>query len=153
MRKLHLMAAVAVVALTTAAAASSQPLARTFAVPLTSAEEVPLCGPADSSDRGVALFKILDLEAGTVAYKVVTTDLPGDIVGSPGLHIHGQAPAGETAGVVQALTLTGAEVGVVAEGTFTNPQLLDAILANPQLYYVNVHSTVCPSGVVRGQLA
>ncbi len=55
--------------------------------------------------------------------------------------------------MLQPLTLTGAEVGIVAEGTFTNPQLLAAILANPQLYYVNLHSTTCPGGVIRGQLA
>ncbi len=152
MRKLYAIFAVFLGALTVAAGASSQPLARTFAVTLTAAEEVPLCAAADKSDRGVALFKILDAAAGTVAYKVISTELPGDIVGGPGAHIHGPAPAGETAGVLEPLTLTGNEVGVIAEDTFTNPQLLAAVLANPQLYYVNVHSTVCPDGVIRGQL-
>ncbi|MGH2979051.1 MAG: CHRD domain-containing protein [Solirubrobacterales bacterium] len=30
--------------------------------------------------------------------------------------------------------------------------MLDAMQADPQDYYVNVHSTVCPAGAIRGQL-
>ena len=152
MRKLYAIPGLLLVALTVAAGASSQPLARTFAVQLTAAQEVPTCAAANKSHRGVALFKIVDATAGTVSYKVISTNLPGNIVGSPGAHIHGPAPGGTPAGIVQPLTLTGNEVGVVAEGTFTNPALLAAVLANPQLYYVNVHSTTCPPGVIRGQL-
>jgi hypothetical protein len=37
-------------------------------------------------------------------------------------------------------------------GTFTNPALIAQINANPQNYYVNVHTTACPPGVIRGQL-
>jgi CHRD domain len=42
--------------------------------------------------------------------------------------------------------------GVVATGSFTNPALVAAIQANPQNFYVNVHSTTCMPGVIRGQL-
>lgn len=45
----------------------------------------------------------------------------------------------------------GAEHGVVGSGTFTNPALLAPLRADPAAYYVNVHSSVCPSGVIRGQ--
>ena len=114
MRKLFVIVLVCLVALTVATAASSRPLARTFAVQLTAAKEVPLCAATDRSDRGVALFKIVDAASGTVNYRIVSTDLPGEIVGSPGLHIHGPATSGAIAGVVQGLQLTGAEVGVVA---------------------------------------
>lgn len=152
MRKLYVIPLVCLGALAVATAAFSQPLARTFAVSLSASEEVPGCAATDQSDRGVALFKIVDATAGTVEYKVVSTNLPGDIVGSPGLHIHGPAPAGATTGVIQGLELTGAEVGVVAEGTFTNPALVAAALEHPELYYVNVHTTACPPGAIRGQL-
>jgi hypothetical protein len=40
----------------------------------------------------------------------------------------------------------------VAAGTVTDEELADAILADPANYYVNVHTTVCPDGAVRGQL-
>jgi CHRD domain len=153
MRKFFAIPLVCLVALAVATAASSQPLARTFVVPLTAAAEVPGCAATDRSDRGVALFRIVDAASGTVEYMVISTNLPGDIVGSPGLHIHGPAPVGQTAGVIQGLELTGAEVGVVAKGTFTNPALLAAALENPELFYVNVHTTTCPSGAIRGQLA
>lgn len=152
MRKLYAIPGFLLIALVAVASASPQPLARTFAVKLTATQEVPRCAAANNSDRGVALFKITNAAAGTVSYKVISTNLPGNIVGSPGAHIHGPAPAGTPAGILQPLTLTGNEVGIVAQGTFTNPALVAAALANPQLYYVNVHSTTCPPGVIRGQL-
>jgi CHRD domain len=155
MKRLCGIIAAALAALVVAMPASPASLERTFVVQLTAAEEVPGCAATDSSDRGVALFRIVDAAAGIVEYKVIATDLPGSIVGvgSPGIHIHGPAPAGETAPVVQPLRLTGAEVGVVGSGTFTNPDLVAAALENPELFYVNVHTTTCPSGAIRGQLA
>jgi hypothetical protein len=40
----------------------------------------------------------------------------------------------------------------VAEGTTTNPTIAAAILADPESYYGNVHTTSCPTGTIRGQL-
>jgi CHRD domain len=151
MRKLYAIPAGLLAALTVVAGASSQPTARTHVVKLTADQEVPRCAAADKRHHGVALFKVTNAATGTVSYKVITTNLPGNIVGSPGAHIH-LAPRGTPGGIVQPLTLTGNEVGIVAQGTFTNPALVAAINANPQLYYVNVHSTTCPPGVIRGQL-
>jgi hypothetical protein len=65
----------------------------------------------------------------------------------------GRRLAGDTAGIVEPLELTGAEVGVIAAGTFTNPDLVADALANPELFYVNVHTTTCPGGAIRGQFA
>ena len=149
MRKLYVIATGLLVALMVAAGASSQSVARTHVVKLTAAEEVPTCAAASKRHHGVALFKVTNATTGTVSYKVISTNLPGNLVGA---HIHGPAPAGTTAPVLQPLTLTGNEVGIVAQGTFTNPALVAAINANPQLYYVNVHSTTCPPGVIRGQI-
>ena len=152
MKKLCGIVVASLAALAIATPATSQSLDRTFVVQLTATEEVPLCAATDQSDRGVALFQIVDFAAGIVEYTVIATDLPGTLAGAPGAHIHGPAPAGDTAGIVQPLTLTGVEVGVIATGTFTNPQLVAAALENPELFYVNVHTTTCPDGAIRGQV-
>jgi CHRD domain len=153
MKKLCGIVLVSLAALAMATPAPSQSIPRTFVVQLTATEQVPPCAAANESDRGVALFRIVDVEAGIVEYMVIATDLPGTLAGAPGIHIHGPAPAGQNAGIVQPLDLTGAEVGVIAKGTFTNPDLVAAALENPELFYVNVHTTTCPSGAIRGQIA
>jgi hypothetical protein len=128
---------------------ASAPEAKTFVAVLSAADEVPLCAPADNSARGVAVFHVLDEAAGVVSYKLVANNIPGDTTAA---HIH-IAPKGQPGPVVQPLAFTpGEENGVIGRGTFTNKALLDAIQADPQAYYVNVHSTVCGSGVIRGQL-
>ena len=130
-------------------AVAVQPPAKTFVAVLNAAEEVPQCAPATNASRGVAVFHVRDEVLGTVTFKVIANNLPGDIVAA---HIH-VAPKGVAGPIVQPLPPTpGVEHGVVAEGSFTNPALLAAIRANPDGHYVNVHSTICPSGVIRGQL-
>jgi hypothetical protein len=131
-----------------AAAATARPPTSTFVVVLNAANEVPPCAPATNAARGNAVFHVTDEATGTVKWKLVANNLPGNIVAA---HIH-VAPKGVAGPVVQPLPPTpGAENGVIGEGSFTNPGLLAAIRANPPGYYVNVHSTVCPPGVIRGQ--
>ena len=124
----------------------------TFVAHLSAENEIPGC-PAgvESGAKGVAVIQI-DEATGEIRYRVVATNLPGTIAGSPGGHIHFQPPGQGTGPIVQGFELTGLANGLVAAGTATNPQLAAAILANPESYYVNVHSTVCPPGAVRGQL-
>jgi hypothetical protein len=137
-------------ALVVATALAAPPAQKTFVVVLTTAEEVPPCAEAGNDARGVAVFQVVDEASGTVRYKVVANNLPGTIAGSPGAHIH-IGPRGSAGPIVQGLELTGSEQGVVAAGTFTNPGLLAALRTSPEEYYVNVHSTVCRPGVIRGQ--
>jgi hypothetical protein len=138
-----------VILVLSAGAFASPPEPKTFVAVLSASEEVPLCAPADNSARGVAVFHVLDEVTGLVSYKLVANNIPGDTTAA---HIH-IAPKGVPGPVVQPLAFAaGEENGVIGKGTFTNKALLDAMQANPQAYYVNVHSTVCGPGVIRGQL-
>jgi hypothetical protein len=130
-------------------ALADPPAAKTFVAVLTAEDEVPLCAPAGNDARGVAVFRVLDEATGLVSYKLVANNIPGNTTAA---HIH-IAPKGTPGPVVQPLPFTpGEEQGVIGRGTFTNPALLAAIRANPENYYVNLHSTVCGAGVIRGQL-
>ena len=148
MKKLYaaVVGVVVVVLAGGAAAGAAQPPARTFVAVLSADEEVPGCASATNAARGLAVFHVHD---GTVEFKIVANNLPGAIIAA---HVH-VAPKGVAGAIVQPLPPTaGAENGVVARGSFTNAALLAAIQANADNYYVNVHTTVCPTGVIRGQL-
>jgi hypothetical protein len=152
MLRLSAVLAACVLAFALNAVANAQPRAPTTFVAVLSAEnEVPGCPAGEESGAsGVAIVRI-DEETGEIRYRVVARKLPGTIAGSPGAHIHVGA-AGEMGPIVQPLELTGREKGLVAAGSATDPALAEAILADPANYYVNVHTTVCPAGAIRGQL-
>lgn len=150
MRRLAIVSVFAVLAsaFMAATATAAQDPTSTFVVVLNAANEVPQCGPATNAARGVAVFHVTNEATGTVEWKLVANNLPGDIVAA---HIH-LAPKGIAGGVVQPLPPTpGAENGVIGTGTFSNPTVLAGLRATPANYYVNVHSTVCGAGVIRGQ--
>jgi hypothetical protein len=139
--------AVAAVALVSVAGAD-QPPAKTFVAVLSAEEENPLCGQATNAARGVAVFHVRDEATGLVDFKVVANNLPGDVSAA---HIHRVPP--DPGPIVQPLPPTpGAENGVIATGSFANPVLVAMIQADPGNFYVNVHSSICPPGVIRGQL-
>ena len=126
---------------------------KTLVAVLNADNEVPHCALATNAARGVAVLHVIDAASGTVEFKIVANNLPGDIIAA---HIH-SAPQGVAGPIVQPLPPTpGEENGVIAEGTFTNPALVSAIQANPDGYYINVHTAApsgCPPGVIRGQLS
>ena len=129
--------------------AADQPAPTTFVAVLTADEEVPHCAAATNASRGLAVFHVTDAATGTVEFTLVANNLPGTIAAA---HIH-LAPKGTPGPVIQSLAPTpGEENGVIKQGTFTNPALVAGLQTNPSAYYVNVHTNVCGSGVIRGQL-
>ena len=140
---------VALMLVSSAVALAAKPPAKTFVAVLSTAEEVPGCAAATGAARGNFVAHVVDEAAGTVDWKLVGNNLPGNIVAA---HIH-RAPTGAAGPVVQALPPTpGEENGVVGRGTFTNAALVAAMQANPDGFYVNVHTNLCPPGAIRGQL-
>jgi hypothetical protein len=152
MRKLYTVLTAGLVALALSAVAYAHGGAPERLRAVLSAEnEVPGCeAGVESGARGKAIVRI-KAEAGEITYRVVAKRLPGTIAGGPGAHIH-FGVAGAMGPVVAPLELTGRERGLVAKGTVTDAALAAAILANPASYYINVHTTVCPEGAIRGQL-
>ena len=150
MKKLYGVFAVAAVALAVVTmATAAEPPATTFVAVLSPDEEVPACTAATNAAGGVFVAHVTDEATGTVEWRLVANNLPGTIVAA---HIH-LAPKGVAGPVVQPTPPTpGEENGVIGTGTFSNPTLLAGLRANPDGYYVNVHTTVCGAGVVRGQL-
>lgn len=101
--------------------------------------------PGDPDGFGYARVTI-DLDESTVCYQlsVARTDPP------VAAHIHDGGP-GENGPVVVPFEapVTGLSKGCVD----VEPALAAAIVANPNGFYVNVHSAAYPPGAVRGQLA
>jgi hypothetical protein len=128
-----------------------------FTVQLSALNEVPPVTNAESTARGTAVITI-NKATNTVDFEVSLNSFPqGSQVNIA--HIHGPASASQTASVLISTTLTAGNVTLTnGAGTFRFPQApataaqIAAVLAAPQNHYFNVHSTLNPGGVVRGQL-
>jgi hypothetical protein len=131
---------------------------RVFTVQLSALNEVPPVGNAESTARGTAVITF-NTDANTVDFNV---SLNGFTATSnvTAAHIHGpNAPAGVNAGVLVNTGLPSGSVGLVnGAGTFSLTQgtasaaTIQQILATPQNFYFNVHTTLNGGGAVRGQL-
>ncbi len=131
-------------------ALAQQEFTGTFTVALSAENEEPT--PNETGAFGVADVS-LDAVTGLVCSMISVDkgEATGTFEGSPGAHIHEAGPD-EVGPVVVPLTPPDDETGMGAGCTFTDPALAAEIAANPGNYYVNVHTTDFPAGLVRGQL-
>lgn len=129
-----------------------------FTVQLSALNEVPPVSNAENTARGTAVITI-NSQANTVDFSVSLNSFPTTST-LTGAHIHPGA-AGVNGGVVVNTGLTAANAPSLSSGSATfsftgiTPQSADTIaqiLANPQNFYFNVHSSANGGGVVRGQL-
>jgi hypothetical protein len=117
-------------------------------------------GDPDGTAQGT-LTLFADPNFGYVEWNFAYSNISGAAIS--GFHIHGPATPSQNAGIVVALeplsstaVPDGTQVGLVY--VFDRPGLatqIDNILANPAMYYVNLHSSGAggfPGGAVRGQL-
>jgi hypothetical protein len=144
--------------------APTTPTNPTFTANLSPANEVPAIAGAEASGSGTATVTMVTTKdsAGNVTAATATfvVNLSGFPANTPIniAHIH-QAASGINGSVVVNSGLTaGQNVLVNGSGTFTasnltvTPDLANLILTNPAGFYFNVHSTLNPGGVARGQL-
>ena len=117
---------------------------RRFSTTLTGAAEVP--GPGDPDGSGTAVIR-LNHGQGEVCFELEVSG----IVPATAAHIH-VGPADVAGPVVVGLTppTNGSSSGCVSG---VSPDLIKAIIQNPDAYYVNVHNAEYPAGALRGQLS
>ncbi|HXG58569.1 MAG TPA: CHRD domain-containing protein, partial [Thermoanaerobaculia bacterium] len=119
----------------------------TFQAVLTGSQEAPT--PNTSTAYGFATI-VIDSTRTQLTANVKVTGLTTPVTGA---HIHKEA-AGVAGPVVVSFNAPASLSGNRITGTFTIASgLADDIIANPQNYYVNVHTTQYPGGEIRGQLA
>jgi hypothetical protein len=137
----------------------------TFTVPLSPANEVPAIGNAEAVATGTAtiVLRITRNSGGTPT--AATADFQINVAGFPAgsaitmAHIHPGA-AGSTGAILVDTGLAAGQLaltnggGSISRNTIAVvPDVAAAIVANAAGYYFNVHSTMNPDGVLRGQLA
>jgi hypothetical protein len=136
----------------------------TLTATLLPANEVPAIVGAEAAGSGTATVTMLTTKdasgnvTGATATFVVT--LTGFPAGTPIniAHIHQAAAGVNGAVVVNSLITAGQNVLTNGSGGFTasnlsvDAALAQTILTTPANFYFNVHSTINPGGVARGQL-
>ena len=143
----------------------STPVNPVFTAALSPANEVPPITNAESTGTGTATitFNVTRDAAGNITSGTITfqANLTGFPAGTPFniAHIHTGA-AGTNGAVLINTTLAAGEVVASATGAATinksgiaaDPAVLQTIINNPAGFYFNVHTTLNPGGVARGQL-
>lgn len=117
---------------------------------------VHLAPSGDPDGAGVAVLR-LDPDTDQVCYTIVVRDVaapaePAAGVGSA--HIHGPLPAtGIAIDLDTDFARSGASSTYVAKDCIgAASAAIDAVIANPERFYVNVHNSDFPAGAVQGSL-
>lgn len=145
-----LVASLLVLTASVGTASASGPRIYADLVALNGANEVigvgptPTCAPptvcGDPDGRGLAGIVIVpsrDLVCWAISWRNLDTVTLA--------HIHGPADKAHAAGILVDFTAS-IRAGCVVDSD------ADAIAANPEMYYVNVHTSTFPAGAIRGQL-
>jgi hypothetical protein len=136
-----------------------------FTVNLSPSQETPPVTNAEASGKGTAVITINTVKDGSGNVTSATADFNVSMSGFPNgttailAHIHPGA-LGVAGGVLVNTTLSAGTAIAMPNGSGTfsftgigiNASDVANILANPQNFYFNVHTTLNPNGVMRGQL-
>ena len=122
--------------------ATAQTLPVVLTATMTGPQEVP--GPGDPDGAGTATF-ILQPDQGRLCFILTAFAIEP----ATAAHIHRGGP--DVAGPI-VVPLAPPTHGVSGGCVDADPALLQAISANPEGYYANVHNAPYPAGAIRGQL-
>ena len=116
---------------------------------------VHLAPSGDPDGSGVAVVR-LNSEQDVVCYVAVVRDISAPTEPAPGVgsaHIHGPLPAtGIAIDLDTVFKATGTSTYIARDCIDADSAVIDAVLANPQLFYFNVHNADYPGGAVQGSL-
>jgi hypothetical protein len=148
MRRLLVVLLLVLAGLMTASVAGADTTTRTTFVAVLRADTVAGCDTVPTGATGVAIVTVNEDQS--LSYRLIVANLD-DVISA---HIHFGGP-GETGGIAAGLFDAGGVPvdadGVLATGTIDDPVLAAALLAGDP-FYVNVHTTDCEAGALRGQL-
>jgi len=125
---------------------------------LTWAQETPTPPVMSSATGSMDVFYTRNTH--TLTYTVTWTGLTGAVAA---MHIHGLAPIGYAAGVVQNIITSSGGLATPnatlygTSGKFSATLLVDEVLVKEQnllngLYYLNIHTAANQNGEIRGQI-
>jgi hypothetical protein len=115
----------------------------------------PLTASLAGNTAGVSGSAVVTVNVGqgTVCYELMVNGLPNSAVGTVSAsHIH-RGPAGVNGPIVVPFTQIPTNGSSNGCTTGLSKDLLKDIIQNPEMYYVNVHSSLQPGGFIRGQLS
>ena len=117
----------------------------------------PLTGTVtgDPDGRGTAEFTF-DTKQGTVCYELEVEGIAEPVEPAPGLgsaHIHFVATGGIAVGLAADFEPDKSDEFRASGCVEVDSALLQAILANPGQYYVNIHNVEFPGGALAGLLS
>ena len=142
------VALIAIASTALAAARAPSAEARSFTVPLSAAAQassLQAIGLAGDSDASGLVKLTVDPESRRICYDFTVTHLSTPLMA----HIHKGATQDVGPSVVTLFTGPGGELNDCL--TWTEKWLAE-IVANPRHFYVNLYTTECPEGALRGQL-
>src|SRR5262245_23866418 len=128
-------------------------------------EVPPVAAPGNSANAAITVHVTRD-DRGNVSAATVTFDIDYTIASAftfTGLHIH-NAPAGQNGDIVidAGISATSPVTATVGSGKITRLinyasdasalKFVTGLLATPENYYVNIHTTLQPTGFMRGQI-
>lgn len=123
-------------------------------IALTGAQETPAVTSSGLGTMDVSYTRSSKI----LTYTINWSGLTGPVTAA---HIHGLAPTGFAAGVVQTFTIANitrcATVSNTSCGTYKGTLKVDDVIVKEQdlingVYYVNLHTAAFPGGEIRGQI-
>lgn len=116
---------------------------------------VHLAPSGDPDGSGIAVVR-LNPDQDLVCYTAVVRNISAPTEPAPGVgsaHIHGPLPATVIAiDLDTVFRATGTSTYIARDCIEADSATIDAVLANPELFYFNVHNADHPTGAVQGSL-